>query len=43
MGKAIAHNLAASGAKVVICARTMKYGEDIQAELAAAGCASRST
>ena len=40
MGKAIAHNLAACGAKVVICARTMKYGEETQAELEAAGCAS---
>jgi len=37
MGKAIAQDLAASGAKVVVCARTIKYGEETLAEFKAAG------
>lgn len=37
MGKAIAKRLAGAGARVVICARTLSYGEQTVKELSAAG------
>ena len=39
MGRAILEDLAHSGAMVVICARTLQYGEETKAELQAVSAA----
>jgi 3-oxoacyl-[acyl-carrier protein] reductase len=41
MGKAVATRLAREGAKVVICARTLVYGQETVRELRDAGCDAR--